>query len=311
VGVHRQDCKCAINHSLTKPRILSGRWLLGNRAKIRDLEPGEGQAYLNRIYLGVTVNRIVFVLLVLIFTVLTTGCSKLTRREATHQIDAMMKPHPVGARKIVTPGGYVPGFTLPQDDHEGMLGQYFPVGRTDGQPEAIEDALVKLGYIAIQDGGPGLVDQGAFGHDYGPQYRHADSTRIISLTEKVGKPTSVKGWYSVGFHRYEEPNPTQCDLPASIETIGNDYQITGITQDDVHAKVNILIPWRLTPFGVGLKPFASALNASKPENITADWAKFLNAHALSGSSPATILFQKFDDGWRIVDEQGRSEKDFN
>ena len=41
------------------------------------------------------------------------------------------------------------------------------------------------------------------------------------------------------------------------------------------------------------------------------WEHTLNSHAESGNSPATILFQKFDDGWRIVDENGKSEKDFD
>jgi hypothetical protein len=211
-----------------------------------------------------TMKRIALILFALVPIVcLSVDCSsKLSRNEAKHQIDAMMKPHPLGIKMVVAPGGYVPGLTLPSDDHESILGQFFPVGRTDGQPEAIEDALAKLGYITIQDGGPGLVDQGAFGRAYGLQYRHADSTRVISLTEKIGKPTAVKGWYSAGFQCYEEPNPTLCNLPVSIEAAEKDYQITGITQDDVHAKVNILIPWKLTQFAVGLKPFAAALNTS-------------------------------------------------
>lgn len=250
----------------------------------------------------------------LILVLACTGCSKLTRREATNQIDAMMKPHPTGAGKAVNPaGGYVPGFSLSANDRFQMLGVYISFGRTD-QSNALETALVKMGYVTVKDGGPGLIDNGAIGRDgYLPQYRHADSTHIVSLTEKAGNPTvSTLGvTYPVGFMCYDAPNPTQCDLPPFIERVDKGYQITGITQDEVHAKVNITIPWKLTPFAIELKPYAAALDTSKPDYTMAEWAKYLNAHASSGGSPATILFQKFDDGWRIVDEQGRSEKDLN
>ena len=65
-----------------------------------------------------------------------------------------------------------------------------------------------------------------------------------------------------------------------------------------------------------LKPFAQALVNGDYESgyykypALYGWEQFLNSHSESGNSPATILFKKFDDGWRIVDETGKSEKDF-
>jgi hypothetical protein len=260
-------------------------------------------------------KRFAFVLLALMSTIPSIGCSsKLTRREATHQINAAMKPHPVGVKKQTSSAGYVPGFVLASDDREPEFGLYISFGRTDRQPDALEAALVNMRYLAIKDEGPGLIDNGSIGSDgYLPKYRHANSTRLITMTEKAGKPTTSAHdvLYPLGFECYEAPNPTQCNLPALIERVDGGYQITGITQDEAHAKVNILIPWKLTAFAMELKPYARALDTRKPDYMMAEWAKYLNAHAPTGSSPAAILFQKFDDGWRIVDEQGHSEQDAN
>jgi hypothetical protein len=107
-------------------------------------------------------------------------------------------------------------------------------------------------------------------------------------------------------------------IPQLLES-AKDYKNTGIVQDETQAKVNVLTPWKLTEFGLELKPYAAVqANEEKFKESSYDpywglypWEHFLNSHAASGESPATILFQKFDDGWRIVDEAGKSEKDFN
>jgi len=45
------------------------------------------------------------------------GCSSsLSRREAGHQIDAMMKPHPLGPKKVMS--HEVPGFRLADEERE-------------------------------------------------------------------------------------------------------------------------------------------------------------------------------------------------
>jgi hypothetical protein len=62
-------------------------------------------------------NRSVWALILALFCLVPmTGCSsKLSRLEAQHQIDVMLKPHPVGSKKVMLPGG-VPGFELPNED---------------------------------------------------------------------------------------------------------------------------------------------------------------------------------------------------
>ena len=40
-------------------------------------------------------------LLIVLFVVFGCSTGKLSRREASHQIDAMMKPHPVGPKKLM------------------------------------------------------------------------------------------------------------------------------------------------------------------------------------------------------------------
>jgi hypothetical protein len=275
---------------------------------------------------GKTVKHVAVIILMLPLIAMALGCSgKLSRHEATHQIDAMMKPHPVGSKKVMSPGG-VPGFQI--EDHGAVPSSFSLVEHKEygnltfqGEPKApspedyILNALSGLGYVSVQEEGPkkALVAGSAL------SYSHS---RTVRLTQKVG--TATKTGYSVdydsGFSCYPEPNPTQCSLPTLID-MGKDYQITGIVQDDTHAKVNILISWKLTRIGLELKPYALAVETNEDKlGIERDyytyaalyaWEHFLNAHSASGSSPATILFQKFDDGWRIVDEGGKSERDFN
>ena len=147
-------------------------------------------------------------------------------------------------------------------------------------------------------------------------------SRTVRLTSNAGAATNSGSSldYASGFSCYPPPTFKQCNLPAIIEQ-GKDYKITGIVQDESHARVNLLISWNLTKFGLELKPYAAAV-AAREQNLgdksayiqftsLYGWEHLLNSHAESGYSPAAVLFQKFDDGWRIVDENGKSEKDFN
>jgi hypothetical protein len=255
-------------------------------------------------------KRSALILCLLPLLCMAAGCSsKLTRREAKRQIDAMMKPHPVGSKKIMSPGGYVPGYGLTGQDLN--VQDYFSLGHHTISPTIdgsmyfpLINALNKAGYISVQEGGP--EDEHFAGSTV-----HYDRSRSVSLTQKAGtaKKTGYSEDFTTGFSCYPEPNPTQCNLPPLIET-GKDYQITGITQDEIHAKVNIQIPWKLTQIGLELKPYARPYG-QPPDSYRASWEEFLNAHGASGNSAATILFQKFDDGWRITDEDGKSEKDLN
>ena len=252
------------------------------------------------------------------------GCSsKLTRREAKHQIDAMLKPHAVGAKKQIAPGG-VPGFdivemhsdttTLNLDDHKeygDVIGVSLPnVPDSDG---FLLDALSRVGYVTIEQNGPKVVMM------EGAPWHYAKS-RTVRLTPKIGTAKAILGGvqYSTGFTCYPDP-PRFCALPPLAEADEEHYEITGITQDGIHARVSISIPWKLTQLGRELKSFAEqeeqAIDHASP-GAYGDYPDlyssehFLYSHADAGSSPATILFQKFDDGWRIVDENGKSGEDF-
>lgn len=260
-----------------------------------------------------------------------SGCSsKLSRRQAQHQIDAMLKPHPVGSKKVMSPGS-VPGFGLPAADENPTAGESFELAehkeygpltslandatKTPESEEFILEALSKLGYITVTEEGPKTVIFGGARLSY-------SHSRTVRLTSKVGtaKATGYSEDYATGFSCYPEPSPSQCSLPSLVE-VGKDYEITGIVQDETHAKVNVLISWKLTSFGLALQPFAKTIQADEDKRTGISdyytyaalypWEHFLNTHAATGSSPAAILFQKFDDGWRIVDENGKSEKDFN
>jgi hypothetical protein len=260
---------------------------------------------------------------------LSVGCSsKLSRRQAERQIDAMMKPHPVGQqKKVMSPGG-VPGFYI--DETKDVMPSSFLLDTHKEYGDLVSSSLHKsrssddnllyalndLGYVNVQEEGPKTV------FVYGTPLSYAHS-RSVRLTEKVGAPkgTGYSQEYASGFSCYPPPNFTQCSIPPLIE-MGHDYKITGIVQDDTHAKVNILIPWKLTALGLALQPYAKSIEVSenKLDAGKSDyydypalyaWEHLLNSHTGAGNGPATILFQKFDDGWRIVDENGKSEKDFN
>jgi len=261
--------------------------------------------------------------------VLVTGCSsKLSRREAMRQIDDMRQPHPFGSNKIMLPGK-VPGFELPKEDtvasstfelaehkeYSELATNHDSVSaKSPSNNEYIIETLNKLGYITVQEEGPKTV------YFYGTALKYAHS-RTIRLTGKMGssKDTGYSRDFASGFNCYPPPDYHQCNMPPLI-VMGQDYKVTGIVQDETHAKVNILIPWKLTTLGSELKPYA--LDIRKREDSLGfnsdyynyselySWEHLLNNHDDSGMSPAVILFQKFDDGWRIVDANGKSEKDF-
>lgn len=261
---------------------------------------------------------------------LLTGCSgKLSRRAARNQIMATLKPHPVGPNKIMTPG-FVPGLMLPQSDfieppyvvldqHKGY-GDVNAIARSlHHSPSAddyLREALLRMGYIAVKDEGPTTESFQGFP-------LHYPKSRTVTLTARAGtikSTTSYSRMYSSGFNCYPAPDFHQCSTPLLIDPDQENFKITGITQDAVHASVNVLIPWKLTDFGRELKTYA--IEFKKREDglgIDSDlvqypelyaWMTSLANHPDAGASPATVLFQKFDDGWRIVDQSGKSEKDY-
>jgi len=258
-------------------------------------------------------------------TLSTVGCSgKLSRSQAKRMISDKVSPNFVQPARGVG-SEPVPGFTLPQDDYDSEAifhveehKEYGPLTfQKDESPDEedyLDTALARLGYISLQENGPMSRVSSGIKLDY-------SHSRTVQLTNQIGsiKNTGYSREYSSGFSCYPAPQFDQCNTPPLIEMLGS-FTITGIVQDEIHAQVNILIDWRLTAFGLQLKPFAAQVaesekrfgDDSKYESYPAlySWAHFLNEHPNSGSSPAKILFQKFDDGWRIVDSNGKSEKDY-
>jgi hypothetical protein len=188
------------------------------------------------------------------------GCSsKLSRREAAHQIDAMMKPHPVGPKKVMSPGG-VPGFQLASEDEEDsdsvfQIADHEVYGdlvtdngtRSPNDEDYLVNALGKMGYVTVAEEGPkGKLVGGITLH-----YAHS---RSVHLTQKVGAVT-MTGYsknYESGLSCYPPPEFSQCNAPPLVE-IGKDYTITGIVQNETQGRVNVLIPWKLTRFGMDLR----------------------------------------------------------
>lgn len=278
---------------------------------------------------------IALVILTVFSIVGVSGCSgTLSRSQAKRLIIAGLKPHPIGPKKVM--GEYVPGFhsddwgtalnpgyfTLDTNDGYGELAglekYHLHDNQSPGNMEYTYEALRDSGYITIKEGGP-VAETVA-----GSQITY-DHSRTIRLTSKVGTVIDAndsRKLYSTGFSCYPAPDFHQCDMPPLIQIDGTHFIVTGIVQpDESHAKVNISIPWKLTGFGKELQPFAKNV-AQREDKLGTNssfytyaslyaWEHFLNRVSDSGSSSATILFQKFDDGWRIVDDKGKSEKDFD
>ena len=257
---------------------------------------------------------------------ITAGCSgKLSRHEASKQISKMLEPTKLPDGRTIP--GSVPGYELPFTDsgmdrifRQGERLHYGDAVAIPGHPRSpdsedyLVNALGKLGYISVQEQGPTSVLVN------GDPLRYPQS-RAIKLTSKVGvaKTSGYSEDFATGFSCYPPPAYSQCETPGLFESTNN-FEITGIVQDETHAKVNILIPWKLTDFGAQLKPYAEQV-AQNEKQFGIDssfdsypalygWEHFLISHGNEGKEPAEILFQKFDDGWRIVDSNGKSLKDY-
>jgi hypothetical protein len=251
---------------------------------------------------GRTMKRIIVIICMLPLLSMALGCSsKLTRRESKHMIDEQSKVRPFGPNNAMV-HGHVPGFVLAESDtyytvDEVQLGRYgVSTGSWGPGQTVLANALAKTGYVTAIDGGPINETIGQFTFN-------AKTSRTVALTQKGA---SAFGYVSV-------PAPTmqgQAHLP-ELSALDDGYEVTGIVQDGVRAKVNILIPWHLTRIALDIQPYARKGDYSSGRDDRWLWEKFLDNRPASGTSAATILFQKFDDGWRIVDEDGKSEKDFH
>jgi hypothetical protein len=204
-----------------------------------------------------------------LFCIAASGQDKLTRPEAKFGIDSALAT------------GDVPGYRVLPIPLVGL----FSLGpQQSSSISPLEAALANLGYLKIED--------------QVRRNKNAPSIGTVSLTEKVGKIIrEVRGTvnevtYQNGFMCLTNPSipsfETQCFL--SLVETGHDYQITGISQEGIHARVEIVIPWKLTQLGLDLKAYAR-LNKDLPD---------FDSCAASGTGSAVILFQKYDDGWRII-----------
>jgi hypothetical protein len=205
-------------------------------------------------------SRSLTISLALLGLVLFTGCSsKLSRGHAQRDIDAMLKMGPTGPKGSFPEN--IPGFNLASNDTEPVssyihVGDH--VGYFDSKPvgeDYLREALVKMGYLTVTEGG-GPVSEKII---LGGKIDHPHS-RSVHFTDKAGTSIIDKTkQYSSGFDCYPPPEYGQCNIPSLIDVDWQHYAITGIVQDEIHAKVNILIPVRLTPFALELKPFAKSL----------------------------------------------------
>jgi len=178
------------------------------------------------------------------------------------------------------------------------------------------EALAQLGYITVQPSGPLTVK-----YDQSPSSTHFDKSRVVNFTPRaeVGTDSTKMTSDNVFYCYAKNTNGSQCNLPAFTVEHPAQFKITGIVQDDAtHAKVRVLIPWELTPFAKELKPIAARVDKQRlsvlgtdyyKDFITDSWPATLSRSADSGAYPATVLFQRYDDGWRIVDSNGQSVKD--
>lgn len=255
--------------------------------------------------------RVLALVCAVVLPVLITGCSsKLTRKEVQQEVDKIKRIQlqekvaqfhlQTAPPELVREEPNIPGFKIADEDFPPR-DLYFPIGeQTRSDLNHLVEPLLRLGYLSVKESESGN-----------------SHSKIVSFSDKAGRHEtySFGNSYSSGFLCYPAPDFHQCDLPFLLdrETDWTRYKITGIVQDQTHAKVDILIPWKLSAFAIELRPYAAELKG-RPDYDTYPnfygWAHYLNEHGTSGESAATILFQKFDDGWRIVDKDGNSLKEY-
>lgn len=163
------------------------------------------------------------------------------------------------------------------DQNTGISSIYDPVEGTDYK------ALAQAGFITVKSLGTA--------HSW-----------EVSLTD-TGKGATVGDPYA---HKQQEVcDYWQVNLPLAK---WDAFTITGIQEDGVHARADIVVIWKLTPLGLALKKEATKLNLSRN-----DAGILLGGYTLADIPDTatyyfqskSVLFDKYDDGWRIREFQDR------
>ena len=183
-------------------------------------------------------------------------------------------------------------------------------GGSTGLEGDLRNALVEVGYLSRTVGGAVTeiwdVDKN---HPI-----HWSQSQFFTMTEK-GKPfiTGCKDVDSPTFSN--QLKQQRCDFPKMSDQITRTFEVTGVSQlDDAHTDVHVLstLKWHLTPFAQSLRSIARKLDdPGRSGWISGEWYCTLDYSPADGqrSFPSIIHFQRFDDGWRIVDKEGKSLKD--
>jgi len=154
------------------------------------------------------------------------------------------------------------------------LTNYDPVQSDSGSEYK---ALAQAGYITIK-----------------PEKRHVWN---VSLTQA--------GQQAIKDAPYAHTQKADCDswqvsLPLSTF---QDLIVSGVLEDGVHAKADISVKWKVTPLGLALRKEAVQLKLSDlgTQVLVGDDLARLPVNATEYRTYRTILFDKYDDGWKIHD----------
>ena len=152
------------------------------------------------------------------------------------------------------------------------LTNYDPVQSDSGSEYK---ALAQAGYITIK-----------------PEKRHVWN---VSLTQA--------GQQAIKDAPYAHTQKADCDswqvsLPLSTF---QDLIVSGVLEDGPHAKANISVKWKVTPLGLALRKAAVQLKLSDlgTQVLVGDDLARLPVNATEYHTYRTILFDKYDDGWKI------------
>ena len=217
-------------------------------------------------------SRFIAVIVAAISIVMLTGCSSHLSRS---KVDSEMRQQYQCPDSACFPGfggeerflriGKVTGSCY-------NLTNYDPVQSDSGSEYK---ALAQAGYITIK-----------------PEKRHVWN---VSLTQA--------GQQAIKDAPYAHTQKADCDswqvsLPLSTF---QDLIVSGVLEDGPHAKANISVKWKVTPLGLALRKEAVQLKLSDlgTQVLVGDDIARLPVNETQYDTYRTILFDKYDDGWKI------------
>ena len=153
----------------------------------------------------------------------------------------------------------------------------------------------------------GVTDYDPVQSDYRSEYKALAQAGYITIKPEKRHVWNVSltqaGQQAIKDVPYAHTQKGDCDswqvtIPLSAF---DDLSVSGVLEDGVHAKADISVKWKVTPLGLALRKEAVQLKLSDlgTQVLVGDDLARLPVNATEYRTYRTILFDKYDDGWKI------------